>query len=75
MEENKCKNCGDKAEFKPQGNLYWFCSDDCYDAFCDLDEDEYEDNFTTCDNCDLPDACRDFRCAIKAGIKKNIIIN
>lgn len=71
MEEDKCKNCGDKAEFKPQGNSYWFCSDACYDAFIDGEED----NFQCCDNCDLPDACSDFGCAIKAGIKKNITIN
>ena len=31
-----------------------------------------EDDFKCCDNCDLPDACADFGCAIKAGIKKPI---
>ena len=32
----------------------------------DLDEDE---DFQSCSNCDLPDACADFGCAIKAGLK------
>lgn len=31
---------------------------------------EDEDNFQCCDNCDLPDACADFGCAIKHGIQK-----
>lgn len=31
-----------------------------------------EDDFECCDNCDLPDACADFGCAIKAGIKKPV---
>lgn len=34
-----------------------------------------DEDFQTCDNCDLPDACSDFGCAIRAGIKKNISIN
>lgn len=28
-----------------------------------------DDEFECCDECDLPDACSDFGCAIKAGIK------
>lgn len=34
-------------------------------------KDEDEDNFQPCDNCDLPDACADFGCAIKNGVRKN----
>lgn len=36
--------------------------------------DDFEDDdneFQCCDNCDLPDACCDFGCAIKAGIKED----
>lgn len=29
-----------------------------------------EDDFQCCDNCDLPDACADFGCAVKAGLHK-----
>ena len=43
----------------------------------DEDDDEFywddEDGFQCCDNCDLPDACADFGCAIKQGIKKLIL--
>jgi hypothetical protein len=31
---------------------------------------EDEDSFQCCDNCDLPDACSDFGCAIKQGVKQ-----
>lgn len=34
-----------------------------------FDDDECPD-FQTCDNCDLPDACHDFGCAVKAGLHK-----
>jgi hypothetical protein len=33
-------------------------------------EEEQEDNFHPCGNCDLPDACEDFGCAVKQGIKQ-----
>ena len=32
-------------------------------------DDMDEDTFQPCDNCDLPDACADFGCAIKQGLK------
>ena len=32
-------------------------------------DDEDENTFVACDECDLPDACADFGCAIKSGIK------
>lgn len=35
-----------------------------------FDDDFVDDiDFTPCDNCDLPDACSDFGCAIKQGLK------
>lgn len=38
----------------------------------DFDDDDYEDDddFQCCADCDLPDACSDFGCAIKKGIAK-----
>lgn len=36
----------------------------------DDDEEFDEEDFECCDNCDLPDACADFGCAIKQGIKQ-----
>ncbi len=33
-------------------------------------EDTEEPDFQCCDNCDLPDACADFGCAIKTGVRK-----
>jgi hypothetical protein len=40
----------------------------------DVEEDSYwedEDNFQCCDNCDLPDACSDYGCAIQQGLRRN----
>jgi len=31
-----------------------------------------DDGFEPCNDCDLPDACSDFGCAIKSGIKKDV---
>lgn len=34
-------------------------------------EDDFDDQyFEPCTDCDLPDACADFECAIKAGLRK-----
>lgn len=33
------------------------------------DDDTDDDNWQPCNECDLPDACEDFGCAIKQGIK------
>lgn len=38
----------------------------------DEDEADGESDFQPCDNCDLPDACEDFGCAIKQGIRKTV---
>lgn len=35
------------------------------------DEIDGEIEFYPCDKCDLPDACEDFGCAIKNGVKKS----
>jgi hypothetical protein len=39
-----------------------------FEQASDFDYDE--DDFQCCDKCDLPDACADFGCAIKSGVKK-----
>jgi hypothetical protein len=48
-------------------------------AYWDEDEgsdfDDEEDDFEPCSVCDLPDACADFGCAIKSGIRKNYPID
>ncbi len=36
----------------------------------EMEESEQEDNWRPCDNCDLPDACEDFGCAIENGVRK-----
>lgn len=38
----------------------------------DADEyDDEDDSWQPCDNCDFPDACEDFGCAIKSGVRKD----
>lgn len=45
------------------------CGDlDGYSCICDDGDDG--DDFQPCGECDCPDACDDFGCAIKAGIKE-----
>lgn len=39
------------------------------------ENDDDEDYFEPCDHCDLPDACADFGCAIKMGVRKNYPID
>lgn len=39
------------------------------ECFCNDDIDEDDDNWQPCDDCDLPDACCDFGCAIEAGLR------
>lgn len=60
----KCTKCNDGHLF-PSG-------DDC--NYCDgtgnIDDDFEFDEFECCNDCDLPDACSDFGCAIKQGIRK-----
>lgn len=59
------------------------CQCDC-EYGGDPDDDDYEDEdwedddwendeteFNHCEHCDLPDACEDFGCAIKSGVRKH----
>lgn len=56
---SNCKGCG--------------CELDNYDDWGDDDWDYWGDDdwdyFICCDNCDLLDACADFGCAIKTGVR------
>lgn len=47
-----------------------FCQN-CKHNWNDPEEDEEDDEFQCCENCDLPDACADFGCAIKSGVRKD----
>ena len=47
-----------------------FCQN-CKNYWTDEDDFDEEDDFQCCDKCDLPDACADFGCAIKSGVKKD----
>ena len=37
----------------------------------EYDDEDEDDSWQPCDNCDLPDACADFGCAIKSGVRKD----
>lgn len=37
-----------------------------------MTDSEIEHQIEICDNCDLPDACSDFGCAIQAGLHKDV---
>ena len=71
---NRCEN-----GLTEDGQL---CHDCCGTGFIRDDDDcgytepdtyeSIEDDFQPCDKCDLPDACEDFGCAIKAGLYRPI---
>lgn len=45
-------------------------ADDEFDPDQIEDDDEFDDDeFDHCSHCDLPDACADFGCAIKQGLR------
>lgn len=46
-----------------------FCQN-CKHDWTDEDEFDDDDDFQCCDKCDLPDACSDFGCAIRTGVRK-----
>jgi hypothetical protein len=64
------------TQFRPCGACEGMCASSRECKFLDTpephnDEDFDDDHFEVCANCDLPDACYDFGCAIKSGIRKN----
>lgn len=76
-----CANCGLEKSLHTIGegvkaNKVIIITDSEIESQIEMDEDEDsmwedEDNFQCCDNCDLPDACSDFGCAIQAGLRKD----
>jgi hypothetical protein len=67
MEPKKiCKRCGENKTTSQRSDYCEDCTNEIYDN--DSDEDFDEDDFQPCGDCDLPDACADFGCAIKQGI-------
>ena len=61
-EELPCKRCGIVKQ-----DSYDLC-DDCQDLFWKNKSNGDDADFEPCDECDLPDACADFGCAIKSGV-------
>ncbi len=65
-DDNRCLECGVRLQGKNAIDVGYCVS--CYNMMmADPDEDE-EDGFQRCADCDEHDACVDFGCAIKAGI-------
>lgn len=71
MNKTHCLECGAYLPDKNARDVGYCVS--CYNMLM-ADPDDSEDDFDPCSNCDLPDACADFGCAIKSGVKKNIEI-
>jgi hypothetical protein len=70
-----CPHCGnvsaiDPAELKDESPMP-YCGN-CDSPMLDEPDDYYDDadSWSPCDDCDLPDACNDFGCAIKAGLRR-----
>lgn len=59
IEEQKDDSGSVSLPFGKHPVVCCFLSDDCDDDAMDI-----------CADCDLPDACRDFGCAIKQGIRE-----
>ena len=59
-----------------EGTMNTFYCGKCLAMFeeeCVCDDNDEPDDFQPCDECDLPDACADFGCAIKMAIKSKPI--
>lgn len=63
--DNDCSQCIEKTGYP----CYWVDDKNTLCSACDNTEMPEEEDFESCTNCDLPDACADFGCAIKAGLK------
>lgn len=66
MDIINCPTCG-HPNIKNQRSTCLNCDHSLFDDYDDYDDD---DSFQPCDDCDLPDACADFGCAIKNGVRK-----
>jgi hypothetical protein len=65
-DDNRCRECGTKLIGKDAIDVGYCVS--CYNMMMSGDYND-DDDFEPCSECDGHDACRDFGCAIKAGIK------
>ena len=64
----KCEQCPETAyHYDENGSA--LCEDCLMENHANGRYDD-ESDFQCCDSCDLPDACTDFGCAIKNGIRK-----
>lgn len=63
QKESPCQRCGIVKQ-----DSYDLC-DDCQDLL-EAQSNGDDADFQPCDECDLPDACADFGCAIKSGVRK-----
>ena len=61
-----CEMCMDEMDVLSEEE---FNIDELPDLIDDDDDDIDDDDFQPCDECDLPDACCDFGCAIKNGVR------
>lgn len=69
-----CPHCGHPTGIDPalvtDESPMPYCKN-CDGAIFGNDDDyDDDDKFDPCDDCDLPDACFDFGCAIKNGVRK-----
>lgn len=67
-----CGRCGAPVKKTREGGVTNGLCDNCNEDEDYWDEEPEEDDFQPCDECDLPDACADYGCAIKAGLKINL---
>lgn len=67
-EDGKCRECGTRLSDKNAREVGY-----CIPCFAMMmaDPEDEEDDFETCANCDIPDACADHGCAIKSGVRRN----
>jgi len=64
MDLMQCMNCGHGG-----WNSHELKEGLCPSCYEDENED-FEDEFECCGECDQPDACADFGCSIKQGLKE-----
>jgi hypothetical protein len=65
MKGPACRTCGNPLHGKNAIDVGYCLS--CYNIMMADDDSDFQ----PCDECDLPDACEDFGCAIKSGVRKD----
>lgn len=64
-DDSRCRECGVKLQGRNAIDV-GYCIP-CFNMMMS-DQDDDEDDFERCSDCDGHDACADFGCAIKAGL-------